>query len=177
MKNEYETRGDYTSIYVCRKALTLETLIDTDELPKLLEIPCFWYAYKNGNYGFVVRCTHKNNKIYLHRFIMNAPDHLLVDHVNHNTLDNRKSNLRLATTSENNQNRIGASGLSKSGIRGVRYKAGSGQWEARLQVDGKEHHVGYFNDKRKAEQAVKQARARLMPFSQEALLIKNKENK
>lgn len=42
---------------------------------------------------------------YLHRFIMNPPENLVVDHVSHNTLDNTRDNLRVCTTSENNANK------------------------------------------------------------------------
>ena len=47
------------------------------------------------------RATINNKKIYLHRFIMNAPEHLHVDHKNHQTLDCRKENLELITAEEN----------------------------------------------------------------------------
>lgn len=52
-------------------------------------------------------CTYiKGKKIYLHRFLMNSPEGLIVDHINHQTLDNRRENLRVVTHSENMKNRI-----------------------------------------------------------------------
>lgn len=51
------------------------------------------------------RATINGRKIYLHRFIMNAPEHMNVDHKNHQTLDCRESNLELTTHIENQQRR------------------------------------------------------------------------
>ena len=53
--------------------------------------------------GYVKR-TGKYEKVYLHREIINAPNAIDVDHINGDPLDNRKSNLRLATTSQNRAN-------------------------------------------------------------------------
>jgi hypothetical protein len=44
--------------------------------------------------------------VLMHRFIMDPPDHLYVDHINNNRADNRRQNLRLATHKENQQNQL-----------------------------------------------------------------------
>lgn len=75
-----------------------------------------------------------------------------VDHVNRDTLDNRLSNLRLATPSQQQQNK----GLFKnntSGHRGVGWHKGCEKWQARIGVDGKRIHLGYFDDKDDADRA------------------------
>jgi len=170
MKNDFEIRGEEAVVYVRCKSLTFATLVDTEDIPRLLDFPYSWYACKRTYGGFVVKSKiYKSSGIYLHRFILDAPPDLYVDHINHDTLDNRKMNLRLATPSQNGQNRIGAARNSRSNIRGVRYRVDRGQWAAELKINGKHHHIGYYNDKRSAEIAVMNARKIMMPYSQEAL--------
>lgn len=70
------------------------------------------YAYRNQRLP-----GNRFKNIYLHRLILDAPTHLHVDHINGDTLDNRRSNLRLATQTQNNQNRRKSS--NSHGFRGV----------------------------------------------------------
>jgi hypothetical protein len=84
----------------------------------------------------------KRLTLYLHRLLTDAPPHLKVDHVNGDTLDNRRHNLRLATNQQNMENRPkGANRNSKSGIRGVVYFRARGAqeyWAANVQSGGKQ---------------------------------------
>jgi hypothetical protein len=66
----------------------------------------------------------------LHRLIMDAPKGILVDHINRDGLDNRRSNLRLCTPSENQSNRV-HNYSNKAGLKGVRITK-SGMFCARL---------------------------------------------
>ena len=85
-----------------------------------------WYAQvdrKTGEYS-ARRAINKpgiRKQIIMHREIMKCPDHLIVDHINHDTLDNRKSNLRIVTYEQNGQNKIKRANTSSKFI-GVSFK-------------------------------------------------------
>lgn len=82
-----------------------------------------------------------------------------VDHINRNPADNRISNLRLATRSENNVN-AGLRSTNSSGVRGVYWSKRSERWIARVQKGGRQVHVGSFKSLDQASAAVRDAYVR-----------------
>lgn len=95
-----------------------------------------WYA------GTRERGT--NKFIYMHRLLINAPSDVKVDHINKNSLDNRKTNLRLCTLSQNNMNR-GPTTTKTSRYKGVNWDKNRNKWQARIRVDSKQIHIGRFD--------------------------------
>lgn len=87
--------------------------------------------------------------IWLHRFIMDAPDDVEVDHRNRDGLDCRRENLRFATHAQNMRNRK-LSSLNKSGFRGVSWAKLKQRWLARIVVDGRVLHIGHYRDSHEA---------------------------
>ena len=86
----------------------------------------------------------------LHRFLLNVTDkNQFVDHINHDTLDNRKSNLRICSLQENSRNRKKAK-TNKSGYKGVVLYKQSGKWKAYTKVNMKSKHLGYYDTKEEA---------------------------
>ena len=79
-----------------------------------------------------------------------------IDHINVARGDNRFSNLREATRSENLRNR-GAQKNNTSGFKGVSWQKSSRKWDARINIHGKVVHLGYFDDPEDAYQAYCQA--------------------
>lgn len=153
----------------------LETAIETSTLKHAQEYDGLWYAWWNPHTeSFYVRANKKRSgkqyAFYLHRWILNAPQGLCVDHINHDTLDNRTINLRLATVGQNNQNKHGAQRNSTSGIRGVYWFERDQKWKVNFTINGVVTHIGYFDDKYEAEKVVKELRAKYMPFSEEAMV-------
>lgn len=173
MKNEFEVRGDITAIIInSLKYGRLEALIDTTDLPLVLEFKNTWYAYWDesvGNYyiqGNLHIWEGKRIRTVLHRYLTGNVTDMIVDHKNHNTLDNRRSvNLRVCTASENKQNMKGARSDSRSGVRGVTWHKYRCRWCVQVRANGKQSHIGYFDDIIEAEAVAVEARARLMTHS------------
>ena len=80
----------------------------------------------------------------------------LVDHENGNGLDNRRTNLRIATTSQNNRNTALRS-TNSSGYKGVSWNNENQRWKAQIQTDGTKTFLGYFDDLLDAAQAYNDA--------------------
>lgn len=94
----------------------------------------------------------ENRKVgYMHRFIMNAPEHLEVDHKEHDTLDNRKSELRLASRSQNSANKLPREGSSK--YKGVYWNKVNSMWEVSLNYNLKRYKLGMFDTEEEAAKA------------------------
>lgn len=168
MKNKYEIRGDVTAIFISSKKYgEHEFLIDTRCLKKVSEAVGSWHLHVVGECKYARSKTKESNYkkwVHLHRLVINAPNDRVVDHINHNTLDNRISNLRLLTNAENMQNRRGATrGNRTSGIRGISWK--NGKWTVRVGVNGLKYHIGTYSDIEEAKQAAIEARKRLLPYS------------
>jgi len=96
--------------------------------------------------------------VHMHRSVMNAPKGMVVDHINGNTLDNRRSNLRVVTHKENIRHRAhGANRNSGTGVRGVSFCKTRGRYIAGIKVDGKKINLGRFDSIDAAAQAYAEA--------------------
>ncbi|WP_416729235.1 HNH endonuclease [Fictibacillus sp. JL2B1089] len=166
MKNRFEVKGETTSIYL-NKAITL---IDTTDLKRANEFEGTWYAHWSPitkTYyvaGVTPIYNGRRKQLFLHRWLMNVCGGLVIDHMNHDTLNNCRSNLRVVTMQQNNQNkRINKN--NSTGFRGVTFNHENQKWRARVQVNKQSLHLGYFNSVSEAAFAVKKARKEFMPFS------------
>lgn len=170
MKNNFEVRGDVTAIFLKRKdGLELEAIIDTNDLEKVKSFPNTWFASLNQN-SFYVRGAisdekGKGRRLYLHRYLFDEPNGMDIDHINHNTLDNKRSNLRALTHGQNIQNRKGAQTNCKSGVRGVHWCKYRNKWKALITFKGKQIYIGLFENLIDAEKAVVESRKKYFPYS------------
>ena len=106
--------------------------------------------------GYVARTGYENGeqkKILMHRVIVDPPKELQVDHKNRNKLDNRKSNLRIVTQSENMHN-TGNWKNNTSGIKNICFDKSKNKWVARKQYNGKQKFIGRYATIEDAEKAL-----------------------
>jgi hypothetical protein len=92
----------------------------------------------------------KKKKLFMHRVIMNVPNDKFIDHINHDTLDNRKENLRTCTNAQNQRNQVQQKNTT-SKYKGVyllksKYKNKIyTYWMAQIKIDGKrQKYLGLF---------------------------------
>lgn len=106
-----------------------------------------WYASKTtyGPFRAIRGMTKTGKNIYMHRQIMNVPANLLVDHRNHNTLDNQKTNLRVCTRSQNGMNAKKCKNPTASKYKGVYWDKGTGKWRTAICKAGKIFRLGRFS--------------------------------
>ena len=147
--NEIIIYNDYAEIILydeyCKEKC--RTLIDLDDVEKV----------KNYKWTFDGRYVRSSNKkIKLHRFVIDAPKNKIIDHINHNVLDNRKNNLRICTQNDNAKNKSKQIN-NTSGVTGVSWYKKYEKWRVRIQVNNKDILIGYFNDKEDAIKVRKQA--------------------
>jgi hypothetical protein len=106
-----------------------------------------WHLHSGYAYTHITR----NDCVGMHRVIMGMEgSKQLIDHINRDKLDNRRSNLRLCTQSENNMN---SPRRNKSGYRGVYFHKVSGLWRAEARFNGKRTSLGYYKTAAEAGQA------------------------
>lgn len=108
-----------------------------------------WYAFWNGRHWYAVRNIRVNGRggtEYLHRFIVGASGKAHVDHINGDTLNNCRDNLRLATCAENCRNR-GKTLSNTSGHKGVSWNKRTEKWKAFIRVNYRQISLGEFFNK------------------------------
>ena len=94
--------------------------------------------------GYAAR-SEKGRTLFMHREIMKPPKGMLVDHADGNRANNRRSNLRVCTRSENQQNKC-KKGCCTSCFKGVSYDKRHHKWYASCQVEGEYQWLGYFDE-------------------------------
>ena len=128
-------------------------LIDLDDWPLVSQYT--WSASRERWATYAVaswdRVNHRRAHIRMHRLIVGAQPGQQIDHWDHNGLDNRRTNLRMATPSQNAANNRPTSG--RSGYKGVSWHKQCGKWVATITVDRRSRHLGLFEDPWEAAQA------------------------
>lgn len=124
------------------------TLIDVD-----LYVEASKINWTRSTRGYVVSSRKDGPAIYLHHLVVGGrpAGNLVVDHRNHDQMDNRRANLRVVTKARNSANGV-LLRSNTSGYRGVNHH--KGLWRARVTVDKRRMLLGDFEDKDMAALAV-----------------------
>ena len=133
-----------------------------------------WYAQKDSGTGAyyarrtMPRANGKQCKIQMHRQILDTQPGQPVDHANHDTLDNRRANIRKCTPSQNQGNRRKRLRAASSQFKGVYRRKDTSRWCARIRFVGNLRSLGYFDEEVEAARAYNVAASEL--FGEFALL-------
>jgi hypothetical protein len=140
----------------------LFSLVDDDDYQKLSSYN--WSANcLGGRYYAVARLPGKKGvTVLLHRFLLSADSGAYIDHINGDTLDNRRSNLRACTNSQNSRNsRKLATKKTSSKYKGVCLPKRSKKWLAYITVDRRRINLGSFTTEVEAAKAYNEAAVKL----------------
>jgi len=126
-------------------------IVDDDDYPEVSKYK--WCAMKmRYSYyaGRTIKQDGKQHTIYLHRELLPPPDGMVVDHINRDGLDCRRSNMRIATHEENMRNgRLPKN--NTSGYMGVtRSNSGRLPWKAQISAQGRNRYIGIYATREEA---------------------------
>lgn len=133
----------------------------SDEDVDLAQHSWYYHVSKSGGYAAYREGTGKRKRIWLHREVMkrilnrSLKADEIADHINLNKLDNRRENLRKATRSQNEANKVIKRGKSK--FRGVSWDKNRKKWKTIITVNKKQKFLGYFDDEEEAAMAYNNA--------------------
>ena len=132
----------------------LRFIINSDDYENFIK----GYSFCLDTFGYVRYSSRKDGLCgkRLSRVIMGEPDGKMIDHINVNPLDNRRGNLRTCTNQQNQCNK-NKTKSNTSGFKGVYFKKQNQKFVARIGLNGKKKHLGYFATAEAAHEEYKKA--------------------
>jgi hypothetical protein len=137
-------------------------IVDCDDYERLHKFN--WHAKRCPNGWYVMRTARGEERrtrqgIWMHWAVIEAPKGMIIDHWNHNGLDNRKANLRVCTFAENVRNRRKMRRPCSSRFKGVSFKKGRelNHWYTEISINGRKIFLGRFGTEIEAAKAYDEA--------------------
>ena len=134
----------------------LKTLVDDEDYERMQKDfnNMKWCVSKNHK-GLYAQKRVNKKILYLHKYIMNNTDGI-IDHINHNTLDNRKNNLRITTNANNLRNGTIRTN-NTTGVNGVYYDKSRNKYVSKIKVNYKSIYLGRYDTLEEAKKHRKDA--------------------
>jgi hypothetical protein len=131
-------------------------MVDPEDYERLAKYR--WHLSKSPTGSYAARWQRirpggPRKKIWMHREVIDIPEHMLCDHVNGNGLDNRAANLRPATVSQNLCNRPKTKAKTRSKYKGLEWEKIQRKWKVRIQCNGRKIYIGSFSNEIDAARA------------------------
>ncbi len=135
-------------------------IVDPGNYERLMKYK--WHAHKGPHTWYAVHSlTNGKNaprkNIQMHHLVIDIPNGMFCDHINHNGLDNRQANLRPATHTQNVWHRRKFNRPTRSKYKGIDWARDMKRWRARIRVNGKRIYLGSFDNQVDAAKAYDKA--------------------
>lgn len=167
IKNNYYIKDDVVYIELNRRTgEKFYTLIDINDFHLMEQFKGKWFSsYDPDHDGYYAQAVVRNGvrdgktiytSLTLHKYLMSPKNGYVIDHINHNSLDNRRCNLREIKPKSNLRNRSGRNKNNKSGYRNVAVV--NGEYRVQIMINGKNTVLGTYSDLEEAASIAKKAR-------------------
>jgi hypothetical protein len=128
-------------------------LVDDEDYDRVAQFR--WHIARSRGRVYATRGYRLSGRRYdvlMHRFLLSTPEGFETDHIDGDSLNNQRGNLRICSPSSNQANR-GKPSNNRSGFKGVYWAPQRGRWRSVIRVNGRLRHLGYFESPEEAARA------------------------
>jgi hypothetical protein len=127
-----------------------KVLVDSRDWERLEQYS--WYTSNDGHHLYL-KANVEGSTINFHDQVVNPPKNMMVDHIDGNTLNNLRNNLRVCNASQNQANQSVQKIKKTSQFKGVHYSESKQKWISQIGFEKKRKHIGNFNTEIEAAKA------------------------